>query len=218
MTAFSNDADILKFEPILFVELYLPSQVLAEGSGGTLNGTSFGASGGDFLSSQISAGCVLYLQSADKTLDCVYEIVSVDSETQLSVSVIRADSDDLPIAPPGAEDVSYRISTFMPQANQVGFELTQYFGIRPGNPASPYDVDDILDTNVLRQASVYAVISAVYSMLAGNSENENFRAKSLHYQQLYTKAKSRCRLCIDIDSDENVDISRIGSSARLVRD
>lgn len=218
MTAFSNDADILKYEPMLFIELFLPSQVLTEGSGGILSGTSFSASQAGFISSQVSAGCVIYLQSADKTLESVYEIVSVDSETQLTVSVLRSNSSDSPIAPPGAEDVFYRISTFMPQANEVGFELTQYFGIRPGNPASQYDVDDILDAGVLRGVSVYAVISVVYAMLADNTNDDNFRAKSMHYQKLYTRARGRCRLCIDSDLDEIVDISKIGASGRLVRD
>ena len=36
MVSFSNDADILKYEPILFGELHLPQQVLATGIGGTV--------------------------------------------------------------------------------------------------------------------------------------------------------------------------------------
>jgi len=36
MVSFSNDADILKYEPVLFGELHLPWQVLAAGTGGTL--------------------------------------------------------------------------------------------------------------------------------------------------------------------------------------
>jgi hypothetical protein len=33
---FSNDADVLKYEPVLFGELHLSSQVLASGTGGVL--------------------------------------------------------------------------------------------------------------------------------------------------------------------------------------
>lgn len=218
MVSFSNDADILKYEPMLFGELHLPQQVLATGTGGTLSGTTFTASGADFVGTQVSAGGVVYLRSADGTLDGTYEIVSVDSATQLSVSVIRSDSALAAIAPPAATEIFYRISTFGPQANEAGFQLTEYFSIRPGNPASDIDVEDILDMDVLKRASVFAVISSVYAMLASKAKDENFWKKSLHYQKLFAKARERCRLSIDIDSDGVADVTKVGASRRLVRD
>jgi len=218
MVKFSNDADILKYEPILFGELHLPGQVLAMGTGGELSGTSFTASGADFVSAQVSAGQVIYLQSADGLLDGAYEIVSTDSATQLTVSVIRADSNDTAVAPPAAVDVSYRISTFEPQASEVGFQLTEYFGIGPGNPASDIEVEDVLDTNVLKRASVFGVVSSVYAMLASRAKDENFWKKNLHYQKLFEKARERCRLSIDVGSDGVADVTMMGASVRLGRD
>jgi hypothetical protein len=218
MAKFSEDADILKYEPILFGELHLSGQILASGTGGALSGTTFTATGADFVSAQISGGGVIYLHSANGSLEGTFEIVSVDSATQLTVSVLRADSGDEPIAPPAATDISYRVSTLAPQASEVSFQLTEYFGIRPGNPASDTDVEDILDKNVLRSASVFGVISSVYAMLASKSQDENFWKKSLHYQKLFEKARQRCRLCIDAGSDGVADITRMGASVRLVRD
>ena len=218
MISFSNDADILKYEPILFGELHLPWQVLAAGTGATLSGTILTASTADFVAAQVSAGGVVYLQSADGSLDGGYEIVSVDSATQLCISVIRPDSEADAVAPPAATDISYRISTFGPQANEVGFQMTEYFGIKPGNPASDIDIEDILDTSVLRLASVFAVISSVYAMSAGKTKDENFWKKSLYYQKLFTRARERCRLSIDSDSDGQADATKIGSSGRLMRD
>ena len=218
MVSFSNDADILKYEPILFGELHLPWQVLARGNGASLSGITFTAAGADFFTAQVTAGGVIYLESDDKSLDGTYEIISVDSQTQLSVSVISPDSQTDPIAPPAAEDISYRISTFTPQANEVGFQLTEYFGIRPGNPASDYDVDCILDTSVLRQSSVFAVVACVYAMLAGRENNDNFWSKSLHYRKLYSQARARARLSIDAGSDGVADVTQIGASGRLLRD
>jgi hypothetical protein len=218
MVSFSNDADILKYEPVLFSELYLPWQVLTAGTGGILTGTTFTASDADFVSAQVSAGGVIYLKSADSSLDGAYEIVSVDSATQLSISVIRSYSDDESIAPPAATDISYRISTFGPQTAEAGLQLTEYFGIRPGNPASDYAAEDILNTDVLRAASVFAVISGVYAMLASKDEDENFWKKSLYYQKLFEKARQRCRLSIDSGSDGVADITKVGASVRLVRD
>ena len=218
MIYFSNDVDILRHEPILFGELHLPSQVLITGTGGALSGTTFTASGADFTSAFVTAGGVIYLQSSDGALDGVYEIVSVNSATQLTVSVIRSDCDDDAIAPPAATNISYRVSTFEPQASEVSFRLTEYFGIKPGNPASDIDAEDILDTDVLRSASVFAVVSDVYATLASEAEDENLWKKSLHYQKLFEKARERCRLSIDIGSDGIADITKLGGAVRLVRD
>ena len=218
MVSFSNDADILKYEPILFGELHLPWQVVAAGTGGTLSGTTFTATGADFGAAWVTPGGVIYLQSAAGSLDGVYEIVSIDSATQLTVSVIRPDAQAPAVAPPAATDISWRINSFAPQANEVAFQLTEYFGISPGNPASDVDVEDVLDTNVLRLASVFAIISIVYAMLAGKAANENYWKKSLHYQKLFDKARGRCRLSIDVGADGVADVTKIGASGRLVRD
>jgi hypothetical protein len=218
MVSFSKDADILRYEPVLFGELNPSGQVLAAGTGGTLSGTTFTASGADFVSAQVSAGGVVYLQTEDGSLDGAYEIVSVDSATQLSVSVIRSDSDDDAIAPPSATDASYRVSTYGPQASDVGFRLTEHFGIRPGNPESLYDAEDILDKDVLKRASVFAVISSVYAMLASKARDDNYWKKSLHYQRLFERARERCRLSIDVGTDGVADVTKAGAFVRLVRD
>jgi hypothetical protein len=131
MVSFSTDADISKYEPMLFGELHLPWQVLAAGSVGVLSGTSFAAEGADFVGAKVSAGGVIHLRSADGTLDGAYEIVSVDSATELTVSVLRPDAADEAIAPPAGTDISYRVSTFAPQAGEAGFRLTEYFGFGP---------------------------------------------------------------------------------------
>jgi hypothetical protein len=218
MVNFSNDVDILKYEPVLFGELHLPWQVLTAGSSGTLSGTTFTASDADFVSALVTTGKVIYLKSANGSLDGAYEIVSVNSATELTVSVIRTDSNDEPIAPPAATDISYRISTFGPQASEIGFQLTEYFGIGHGNPASDADAEDILYADVLKRASVFAVISSVYAMLASKAEDENFWKKSSYYQKLFETARERCRLSIDIDGDGATDITKTGASKKMVRD
>ena len=220
MNAFSNDVDILRFEPALFGDLHLPGQVLISGTAAVVAGTTFTDSGANFSNAQVAAGCVIYLQTNDGTIDGAYEIVSVDSATQLTVSVLRTDSDDDAIAPPAASSITYHICTYQPQSNEVLFQLSQYFGIAPGLADSDYDVDDILDTTVLRQGSVYATLAAIYAMLAGGADDneEKFWKKSMHYQRRFEKARERCRVNIDIGSDGVSDKTNSGASARLMRD
>ena len=218
MAKFANDVDILKYEPVLFGELHLPSQVLISGEAGQLSGTTFTATGADFSSANVSSSGVIYMRSSDGVVDGAYEIVSVDSATQLTVSVVRADTGDSAVAPPVATGISYRVSTFDPQACEVSFELTEHFGIGPGNPASEVDAGDVMDTSALKRVSVFGVISVVYAMMASKTNDENFWAKSLHYRNLFEKARQRCRLSIDAGSDGVADITKAGGTVRLVRD
>ncbi|MBN1796728.1 MAG: hypothetical protein JW804_08645 [Sedimentisphaerales bacterium] len=218
MVYFSNDVDILKYEPVLFGELHLPWQVLANGSGGNLSDTTFTESGVDFVSATVTAGCVIYLHSSDGLLDGAYEIVSVDSETQLTVSVLRSEESDDAIALPAASDITYRISTYQPQAYEAAYALTEYFGIKPGDPSSDIEAEDILDTDVLKRASVFAIISAVYAMLAGKGDNENFWKKSHYYRKCFEQARSSARVGFDFDDDGIADKTNQGGSVRLIRD
>jgi hypothetical protein len=218
MVKFSSDVDILKYEPVLFGELHLPWQVLARGTGATLAGTTLTASDVSFEDAGVSAGGVVYLNSAGGSPDGAYEIVSVDSATQLTVSVLRSDSADAPIPVVTAEDVTYRISTFGPQASEAAFRLTEHFGIRPGNPVSMVTVDDIVDTEGLRRASTFLVISNVYGMWTSRTDCETFWRKSLHYRQFFENARQRCHLSVDLGSDGVVEVTRLGGAIRLVRD
>lgn len=218
MVKFSCDVDILKVEPILFGELHLPWQVLAGGTGAVLTGTTLTASDTNFESAGVSAGGVVYLNSADRSLDGAYEIAAVDSATQLTVSVLRSDAAAAPIAPHACDDLTYRISTLDPQAGEAAFQLTEYFGIQPGSPTSEITADDVVDTQGLRRASAYAVIAGVYAMWAGRTEGDTCRQKSVDYAQRSDDARQRCRLHVDLGSDGVIDGICMGGAFKLVRD
>ena len=218
MTKFCNDADIIRYEPALFGEMSLPGQVLAEGTGASVSGTTLAAEGADFAGAQVSAGGVVYLRSADGALDGAYEIVSVGSATELCVSAVRTDpqSDAIPLR--DAENVSYRVGTLGPQIDEVSFRLTEHLGIKPGDAGSDIETEQILDKSFLKQATVFGVLSVVYAMSASKAEDENHWKKSMHYRRMFEKAKERCRVQIDKDSDGLADLTRFGGCGGLVRE
>ncbi len=219
MLVFSKDVDILKYEAVLFSDLYFPWQVLCAGSNGQISGTSFTASSEDFVSAGIASEGVIYLRSSDGSLDGAYEIVSVDSATELTVSVVRPELSDSPVSPLQGSAISYRVSTFAPQSHEVGVELTRYFGIKPGAADSEYGVEEVLDVSVLKQPSVYAVMSTIYAILgSGTEERGNFWDRSFHYQKLFERSRQRCRLSIDIDGDGLAEKTTRGGITKLMRE
>jgi len=157
------------------------------------------------------------LRTADGKLDGAYEVVSVDSETELTVSVLRPDYDGSLKGLPEASSVSYRVSTYGPQARQVMLELTNYFGIAPGDGVSEINADQIVDLEGLKQISVYAVIAGVYATLAGKEDDEGFWKKSMHYHRLFEKVRERCKLSFDVNGDGKPDSSAAGGSIKLTR-
>ncbi|MCK5563797.1 MAG: hypothetical protein KAJ07_01005 [Planctomycetes bacterium] len=215
MQVFSKDVDILKHEGVLFSELYFPWQVLSEGGDGELNGTSFSSAGADFVNAGITAGGVIYLSASDGAIEGSFEIVSVDSSTELTVSVLRADTDDSAIDVGVASGLSYRISTFEAQSGEMMFELTRYFGVAPGDPDSDYGVSDIADVSVLKQASVYAVIASIYASAGNGNADDGYWKKSLHYRKLFEKARDSVRLGVDIDGS---NAKTIGGGFGLIRE
>lgn len=217
MQIFSSDSDLLKYEAVLFADLHFPWQVVREGTGAVLSGTTLTASEGDFIAGQVAAGGVVYLRSDDGKLDGAYEIVSVDAADELTVSVLRGDVSLAAVGPGDANDIHYRVSTFAPQGRQVLFELTQYFGIGPGDSSSEFDADDLVDTEPLRQASAFAVIASVYATLASRGDDCSLWKKSLHYQKLFEKGRARCRISLDGGGDGVIEKSDVGSSVRLIR-
>ena len=219
MNSFSNDVDILRYEPSLFDDLHFAGQVLTSGSGGAIAGITFTAQNADFNASQIISGMVVYLQSSDGAIDGAYEIVSVDSATGLTVSVLRADGQSEAIALTDSLGINYRICTYQPQSSEVFLQLAQHFDLKPGNPDGKYSVDDILDVSALRQTAVYKTLSIIYATLSGRADDkeENFWKKSKYYTQLYEKALQRCKVSIDLGDDGVSDSVSSGSSMKLTR-
>jgi hypothetical protein len=210
---FSNDVDLLKYEPKLFTKLYFPSQVLVSGTGGVLSGTTFTKIGANFVAAGVVAGGVIYLKSAADTLDGAFEIVSVDSATQLTVSVVRSDDTAIAIPPPAAADVTYRIATFSPQAYEAGRMLMRCFGIPQD------DSENLIEPEELRVASVFAILASIYATLTGDAEaSEELWKKSLHYRALFEHAREILQLDVDTDGDGTADEVKHGGEIKLVRE
>jgi hypothetical protein len=194
MKSFSNDSDILRYETILFGEMHLRGQVIASGTAGAVSGTHLTATGASFITAGVEAGCVVYLSNAGNTIGAGYEIVSVDSETQLTVSVIRGERAGAAQAPPAASDVAYRVCSYGPQANEAFVRLCEYFRI------TPEQAETIENTEGLRQASVHLTIATVFAIIAGREGfAQGYLDKSDKYTDGFLRGLERCRFTVEID-------------------
>jgi hypothetical protein len=194
MKSFSNDSDILRYETVIFGDMRLRGQIIASGTGGVVSGTHLVAAGASFITAGVEAGCVVYLSNAGNTINAGYEIISVDSATQLTVSVVRSDRNGAAKAPPAANDVAYCVCSYAPQANDAFIRLCEYFRI------TPEQAETIEDTAALRQASVYLTIATVFAVIAGREGfAQGYLDKSDKYTDSFLRAMDRCRFTVEID-------------------
>jgi len=209
MKSFSNDADILRYETILFGDLHLRVQVLASGSGGAVSGAQFTAQDASFIDAGVEAGCVIWLDNT-ATHNSFYEVVSVDSATQLTVSILRDDRDG-PVRPPQpATEVNYQICSYAPQANDAFIRLCGHFGITADEAAT------IPDISGLRQASVYLTIATVFATIAGREGfAQEYLDKSERYVDLFLDAVERC--CFTVEKG-GVTVTKRGGEMALTRE
>ena len=225
MKTFSNDVDILKYEPGIFADPRFDQYLITKGSGATLTGGILTCTNENFNDLQIRNGQVVHLFSgADSTLTYL-EILEVISATQLKVSLMRVDESCEQIIPNNLTNRDYRITCFDPLVYQVLVLITSYFGIRPGNPTSGYDVDDIVDDTPLKQISVYGTLSLLFERLNAATiaslenasvDSNSIEGKAIHYRWLYEKARESCVFCVQ--SPDGINSRRIrGGSFKLSR-
>lgn len=206
MNAFSSDVDMARFEPGVFGDWFLSSQVLCGGVNGIVSGTQFTASGVDFVASQVATGGVIGLESTDGAISGAFEIVSVDDAGHLTVSVIRAGGDQAAIGIGAASGLTWRIVTYSPQGYEALWQISQKLGLSPGCSAADFDVTDIVNADSLRQASVFGVLVMVFqSLYRGDEGQAVLREKLDYYQWLYDEAMARVRVKIDTDGDGDAE-------------
>src|SRR5438067_692194 len=121
---FCTDTELLHFEPNICHDAAFVSQTLMSASG-NLSGTTFTIASGSFTTSHVAAGQVIVFTSGTNGS---FPIVSVDSATQLTISVLAESSS----APVGAgSSLPFVIRTYWPQRRVISELLQQAAGLDP---------------------------------------------------------------------------------------
>ena len=170
-----NDVDVIKVDGEVYSSAAFGAQVRCGGTNGIVAGTQFTASGVDFNASQVTAGCVIYLNSVDGSIDGVFEIVSVIDSTHLTVSQIRTDVGDVAIAVGSASGLTWSIKTLGPQIVQAELELSARLGLKPGKPGAAYALDEVQNTDMLKQIATAVLLAGVYTVLYTTSTDATVR-------------------------------------------
>ena len=206
MNAFSRDMDLMKFEPAVFGSWFLSSQVLCGGDNGIVAGTQFTVAGVDFIASGVQPGGVIWLQSTDDTIKGAFEIVEVLDAGHLTVSVVRVNDQQSATPIGSASGLTWRIVTYAPQAYEVLWHLSQKLGLWPGCSTADYSIDDIVNADSLRQASVFGILMMIFqAQYEGADGQDVLDIKGQYYRLRFAEAIARVQVKIDTDEDGDAE-------------
>ena len=217
MTPFCTDIDLLHWEPNILASASFASQTLMSGHA-DLSGTTLTISSGSFADSHIEPNQVVVLSGGPAGS---FPIVSVDSATQLTISVLFdalfPDTGSPQASPVGsATNLSFVIATFWPQRRVISEILSQAAGIIPGDPRTENAV--ILNPQVFRRPCLLGTLQLIYSALSAVPDAPaDYATRADMYETLYQRALRSTMVDLDFNGDGQVDSRRRLNTAELVR-
>ncbi len=212
---YCTDIDLLHWEPNIFRDAIFASQLLLSGSG-ALAGTTLTISSGSLTAEHVKPDNVIVLAGA---LAGSFPIVSIDSATQLTLSVLYdglfPDSGNPVASPVGtAAALDYAVRTFWPQRRVVSDLISRAAGIEPDD----HEPAVILNPAALRRPCALGTLQMIYNALAAASATpEPLSMRADLYERLYRRSLSRARVEIDTNGDGKADVARTLNVLELAR-
>jgi hypothetical protein len=203
---FCSDVQLLNWEPNIFRDAAFASQTLLSGTG-TLSGTTFTIASGSFADAGVAADHVITLGG---DADGCYRVVSIDSPTAITLSVIN-ETDEADDAYPlsAAGSLSFTIRTFWPQRAIVS-ELI-------ASAADVTSVDRVLNRDVLARPCALGTFQLIYAALAAVADDDRASQRADFYERLYRRALRNITVELDTDGDGRLDERRTLSVLRFQR-
>lgn len=200
-----SDIDIAKVEAEVFSLAVYEGQKRCGGTNGIVAGTQFTASGVDFSAAQVTAGCVIYLESVDGSIKGVFEIVSVIDSTHLTVSQIRSDAADAAIPIGSASGLTWKIKTLGPQIARAEVQLSLRLELLPGKPDAAYALDEALNAEAIQAMLTAALLVDVYTVLTTATTDATVRSgyeqKRTWYQQRYEQLAAMVHVEVPVEEE-----------------
>jgi hypothetical protein len=216
MTQFCQDTAILTLEPVVYLDPGDVCRSMIRGTAATLSGTTLSVGGADFIGVGVTAGMVVCTWSDAAAEGDAWEIVSVDSATQLTVSVLRASTDDDAIAPPAGTNLNFAVRTLAPTIADISVTLAER--MRWASETAGIESVDFADSSQLASTTACGVLSAVFfARAAVASGSDPNWVKAEHYRARYQSMQLQLRLAVDADGDGVAESTRTLGNVTLRR-
>lgn len=212
---FSQDRDLMVYEPGLLRDVAWVGQRRLSATG-SVSGTTLTLASGSFTDAQVQAGQVVLFDGV------ALEIVSVESATTATVSLLRADAGGGAVAPIAASNRSVMIYDFSPQRAIVHRQVLAMLGIDSAGDGSDgiNGIDESMVTNpgALTRLECLGTLHLVYSgASAPGRGSDRFEQRVGLYLERYRRERESVVAMIDMDGDGIAEATRRANGFVLSR-
>jgi hypothetical protein len=216
MSDFCQDIDLLALEPGIFLSGSFAGQNLLAGKDGAIDGTAFSSASSDLQAAGVEGGMVLCTYATTPSEGLAVEIVSVDSATELTVSVLRPDPQATPTPPPPGTGLLFHIRSFKPQIRSISASLAEK--LRASAEVAGVRAADFADSCQLRTTTAHGVLAAIFVARAENASDSDANwIKAQHYRAEFARLQPQLRLAVDADGDGSAEQTRALGNVTLRR-
>lgn len=212
---FSQDRDLMVYEPGLLRDVAWVGQRRLSATG-SVSGTTLTLASGSFTDAQVQAGQVVLFDGV------ALEIVSVESATTATVSLLRADAGGGAVAPIAASNRSVMVYDFSPQRAIVHRQVLAMLGIDSAGDGSDgiNGIDESMVTNpgALTRLECLGTLHLVYSgASAPGRGSDRFEQRVGLYLERYRRERESVVAMIDMDGDGIAEATRRANGFVLSR-
>jgi len=209
---FSFDRDLVVHEPGLMRDVGWAGQrrLYALGS---VSGTQLTLNSGSFTDSGVEAGHVVVFD------DVTLEVVSIDSSTTATVSLMRGDVSGAAVPPIAASNRSVVMYDFSAQRSIVHRQVLTMLGIdAPGEEVFGVDESMITNPGALMRLETLGTLHLIYAGASAPSRaTDRYEKRAELYRQRYQRERESVVAMIDTDGDGIAEATRRPNAIVLER-
>lgn len=206
---FAQDRDLLVLEPALLRDAGWAGQRVLNTTGSFAASTLTLASG-SFADAGIAAGSVLLIDAL------AIEVVTVQSPTTATVSLLRARRDGPPVPPPPATNRPVRAYSFAPQLELVHRQVLAMAGIDPDG-LGPLGQPAITNPSALVRLEALGALHLIYAGASAPGSGAALADRAAMYRERFAAERGRVAVLVDLDADGIAEARRSLSVIQLTR-
>jgi len=206
MMNFSCDADVLAYEPGVFVDVPLDGQTVLEVTDGEATGNVITSAAGGFEA--LVEGDVVVLRSQNQSIARAVDSVTDDHTLSLTLA---------PFGLPGLTGLTVIARTFEPQRDRVHEQLMGSIGLSADDTSHGLDELDIVSQGLMRRLETLGTLWRVYEAASGGPGGKVMQHQAERYRRMFHEAVEGARVLIDTDGDGRANLWRTPAAGRWVR-
>lgn len=207
---FASDRDLLVIEPGVLRDAAWAGQRVLDTTG-SVSGTALTIASGSLIDAGIDAGSVILIDSLP------VEVVTRDSATACTVSLLRGDTASPALGPGTASGRPVRAYTFAPQLAMVHRQVLAMIGIDP-DAQGGLDASAVTNPGALVRLEALGALHLLYASAAAPGRGgEAMSARAEAYRDRFARERERVVALIDTDGDGIAEAARRPSVFAMTR-